>query len=232
MLQALTHKYRLCWVTYRGESTRQKTVDFLVAQGFDVPQEQDLIMRQDAHGPNAGFFKLDAIKAWENATGCKIAFAIEDSADVIDVLRQHNIPTYQVRDWKKPMPCEAVELPQMVKETVKVFHDKQDRRVPVRTAQHIGVQLRIPLDGQDYALVLSDDVVGPFDLRLDGPGQLLRFESALERKVGGVKMVHPHLAAQLSASPENLIAIGVLHVEGLPGSLYDVMTPKDIVVYV
>jgi len=111
MLRALQAAgYLLVFISYRSESTRALSKAWLWDHGFEVA-DQDLVLRPGDRGQPAHEFKLEKIRQLEQERGLKFIFAIEDDLPVCQHLRAHDIPCYQVRDWKNPMPSEAVEMP-------------------------------------------------------------------------------------------------------------------------
>lgn len=102
--------YLLVFVSYRSESTRALTMEWLWDHGFRSP-DHDLILREGDRGTPAPVFKLEKIRQLEKERNLKFVFAIEDDLPVCQHLRANDIPCYQVRDWSNPMPSEEVEMP-------------------------------------------------------------------------------------------------------------------------
>lgn len=101
--------YEIIYVSYRSESTRELTLRWLGLNGAPY-NPQRLYLRPSDRDTQAGDYKVGIIQGLA-LQGYDVVFALDDDPEVCHALRQADIPVYQVRDWKKPMPSEQVEMP-------------------------------------------------------------------------------------------------------------------------
>jgi len=189
MLHAMDAQgYLLIFVSYRSESTRALTKDWLWRHGFKV-SDLDLVLREGNSGQPAHVFKLEKIRQLERERNLKFIFAIEDDLPVCQYLRAHDIPCYQVRDWERPMPSEKVAMPTYhaadkgpAKATSSQYHLKEFM-FPIRNAQ-----------GRSLFMYLMMRGVGPVpDSAQEVTLDLLAAEDWLDANLDGVRKDYPEV---------------------------------------